>query len=145
MTICSARRQRLPKRGTNWGCNVAADAAPSAVDPLERVRRICLGFPEAVEAGGVGDPTFRVLDKIFAMQHAVKGRRSLWCKAPRGLQQVLTEADPDRYFAPPYVGQHGWVGLYLDMDLDWDLIEGLLEDSYRLTAPKRLATLLVEG
>ena len=114
----------------------------AALDPLERVRRICLAFPEATEAGGVGDPTFRVRDKIFAMQHAFKERRSLWCKAPTGLQQALVDAGPDRYFVPPYVGRHGWVGIFLDTALDWDVVAGLLEDSYRLTAPKRLAKLL---
>lgn len=110
--------------------------------PLERLRALCLAFPEAVEAGGVGDPSFKVRDKIFAMQHSMHGRPSLWLKAPAGLQGVLVEAQPERYFAPPYVGQHGWVGVYLDVDLDWELVADLVDGSYRMTAPKRLSALL---
>lgn len=34
---------------------------------LDRLRAICLALPEAIESGGVGDPTFKVRDKIFAM------------------------------------------------------------------------------
>jgi hypothetical protein len=112
---------------------------------LDRLRAICLALPEATEAGGVGDPTFRVRDKIFAMQHGANGRMSMWCKAPQGIQDMLVGSDPERYFVPPYVGHHGWVGVYLDVELDWDFIAGLVEDSYRMTAPKRLAALLKAG
>jgi predicted DNA-binding protein (MmcQ/YjbR family) len=111
-------------------------------DPLDRLRAICLALPEATEQGGVGDPTFRVRDKIFAMQHGVNGRRSMWCKAAPGIQDALVSADPERYVVPPYVGHHGWVGVYLDVALDWDDVADLVEDSYRMTAPKRLAALL---
>ncbi|MBI5666368.1 MAG: MmcQ/YjbR family DNA-binding protein [Chloroflexi bacterium] len=109
-------------------------------DWLAQLRLICLALPEATEGGGVGDPTFRVRDKIFAMQHRVDNRPSMWCKAPRGFQEVLVESDPDRFFVPPYVGHHGWVGVWLDVELDWEYIADLVEDSYRLTAPKRLHT-----
>ena len=44
---------------------------------LDRVRAICLALPEATEGGGVGSPSFRVRDKIFAMQHGVDGRPSM--------------------------------------------------------------------
>lgn len=111
-------------------------------DALERLRGICLTFPEAVEAGGVGDPTFKVREKIFAMRHGMDGRPSLWCKAPRGAQDVLVRSDPARYFVPPYVGHHGWVGFWLDKEVDWDEAADLIEESYRMTAPKRLVALL---
>ena len=44
-----------------------------------------------------------------------------------------------RYFAPPYLGPKGWVGIRLNNNPDWTLVQSLIEDSYRLTAPKRLA------
>ena len=53
-------------------------------------------------------------------------------------------ADPSRFFAPPYVGPKGWVGVRLDDGPDWDEVAGLVRRSYRLVAPKRLAA-LVEG
>lgn len=110
--------------------------------PLERLRGLCLAFPEAVEAGGVGDPSFKVRDKIFAMQHGMDGRPSLWVKAPPGVQELLVGAEPARFFRPPYVGHHGWVGAWLDVELDWEELADLVEESYRMTAPKRLSAQL---
>lgn len=109
---------------------------------LNQLRTICLALPETSEHGGVGNPTFRVRDKIFAMQHSVNDRPSMRCKAPAGAQEVLVESNPDRFFVPPYVGHHGWIGVWLDVELDWDEIADLIEDSYRITAPKRLRALL---
>ena len=88
--------------------------------PLDRLRDACLRFPEAVEAGGVGDPSFKVRGKIFAMQHGNEERPSLWVKAPPGAQELLVGSEPARFFRPPYVGHHGWVGAWLDVELDWD-------------------------
>jgi predicted DNA-binding protein (MmcQ/YjbR family) len=105
---------------------------------LARLRAICLALPEATEQGGVGDPTFKVRDKIFAMRHRVDGRMSMWCKAPAGAQDILVSSNPERFFVPPYVGHHGWVGIWLDVEIDWEEVEDLVEESYRMTAPKRL-------
>lgn len=109
---------------------------------LGRLRELCLAFPGAVEAGGVGDPSFKVRGKIFAMQHRHEGRPSLWCKAEPGVQELLVAAEPRRFFRPPYVGQHGWIGAWLDVALDWDELGDLIEESYRRTAPKRLVAQL---
>jgi predicted DNA-binding protein (MmcQ/YjbR family) len=109
---------------------------------LTQLRAICLAFPEASEQGGVGNPTFKVRDKIFAMRHQVGGRMSVWCKAPPGAQGALVHARPELFFVPPYVGHHGWVGAWLDDQLDWDQMAELIEESYRMTAPKRLVAQL---
>ena len=77
------------------------------------------------------------------MQHRWNGRPSLWCKAPPGAQEVLVGAEPERYFRPPYVGHHGWVGAWIDGDdVDWPYAAELIDQSYRMTAPKRLQKLL---
>ncbi len=115
----------------------------STIEPqqLERRRRICLALPEATEKEAWGDPTWRVRDRIFAMQKGNfdGGRPSLWMKAPEGAQAALVGSDPDRFFVPPYVGGKGWVGVYLDgRTLDWEELADLVEESYRLVAPKRL-------
>src|SRR5437764_8174158 len=100
-------------------------------DPLIQLRTICLAFPEAVEdKEGVGSPSFKVRDKIFAMHHGMNKRSSLWCKAPPGGQDMLVSSEPDRFFVPPYVGHHGWVGVWLDVDQDWEEISSLIDDSY---------------
>jgi predicted DNA-binding protein (MmcQ/YjbR family) len=114
------------------------------VELLDRLRELCLRFPEAVEAGGVGNPSFKVRDKIFAMQHGMDGHPSLWFKARPGVQPALIATDPDRYFVPPYVGHHGWIGAYLDVAVDWAEIADLVKESYRVTAPKRLLVLIGE-
>jgi hypothetical protein len=109
---------------------------------LTRLRAICLALPEASEQGGVGDPTFKVRDKIFAMRHPMDERESVWCKAQAGLQGTLVDSEPERFFVPPYVGQHGWIGVWLDVEQDWNFIKDLIIDSYCITAPKRLVKLL---
>ena len=111
---------------------------------LDRLREICLALPEATEKpfGGHTDPTWRVRDKIFAMysdNHHGDGMISLQCKGPPGAQEVLVGAEPERFFVPPYVGHNGWVGVRLDLPpVDWNVLAGLIADSYRMTAPKRL-------
>ena len=85
-------------------------------DRLSRLRELCLSLPEAVEKETWGDPTWRVRDRIFAMQKGnyEGGRPSLWCKAPDGAQEALVGSGAGRIFVPPYVGHKGWVGVYLD-------------------------------
>jgi len=111
-------------------------------DRLERLREICLAFPEATEQETWGHPTFRVRDKIFAACGSGEERLSMTCKAPSGAQEVLIATDPKRFFRPAYVGHRGWVGVRLDLPVDWDQIADLVEESYRMTAPKRLSARL---
>ena len=106
---------------------------------LDRLRAICLALPEAAEKETWEIPTFRVRDKIFAMAHDTG---TVWCKAPHGVQAILMEAAPERFFAPPYVGPKGWIGVRLGRGVDWSEVDALIRRSYRMTAPKRLAVLV---
>ena len=110
-------------------------------DPRDRLRAVCLALPEAEERETWGDPTWGVREKIFAMEKRGDGRVSVWLKAPPGAQEVLIAADPSRFFAPPYVGPKGWIGIRLDARPDWDEVAALVSRSFRLTTPKRLARL----
>lgn len=124
-----------------------AKKRPAAkADPVARVRELCLALPEAEEKlfGGHTHPTFRVRDKIFVMI-AGEANNEMWCKAPPGAQDILIGADPRRFFRPPYVGPKGWVGVRLDADPVWEHIEDLVRDSYRMTAPRRLAAQVPPG
>ena len=60
-------------------------------------------------------------------------------RRPDGVQQHLVETEPDRFFRPPYVGHRGWIGLRLDVDVDWDEVAAIVTDAYRHVAPKSLA------
>jgi hypothetical protein len=112
---------------------------------ITRLRRICLGLPEAEERETWGIATWRIRARIFCMWSTTDTpEAALWCKAPPGIQGMLVEAAPERFFIPPYVGHKGWIGVVLDASVDWDDVAGLVRRSWRMTAPKRLATTLPE-
>lgn len=111
-------------------------------DPLDRLRRICLALPETTERLSHGEPTFFVRDKktfvMYADNHHNDGRLAFWCAAPERFQSMLVEAEPERFFVPPYVGHRGWLGVRLDREVDWDEIGAIVDGAYRMVAPKRL-------
>jgi hypothetical protein len=118
-------------------------------NPLTRVRKLALSLPEAHEVEAWGEPTFRVKNKLFAMyaranNHHGGGRNAVWCKARPVNQSLMIGASPNRFFSPPYVGPSGWVGVWLDGDVDWEELLDLLADGYRLTAPRKLLDQLKE-
>ena len=117
----------------------------SATTPLARLRKLCFALPEVTEKEAWGTPTFRVRDKLFAMfndDHHGDGRIAVWCKAALGMQEILVDADGERFFRPPYVGPKGWIGIVLTGNVDWDEVHALLADAWRMTAPPKLAALL---
>jgi hypothetical protein len=106
---------------------------------LGRIRKLCLTLPETSERPSHGAPTFFVREKKSFLtvwhNHHGDGRFALICAAPEGLQAMLVEADPERFFVPPYVGHRGWLGLRLDREFEWDEIAGIVEDAYLEVAP----------
>ena len=109
---------------------------------LERIREICLALPETSERLSHGAPTFFVRgSRAFVTvltNHHDDGRFAIWCAAPDGMQTRLVEADPKRFFVPPYVGHRGWLGVRLDRALHWDELAGIAEDAYAEVAPDKL-------
>lgn len=112
------------------------------VDALARVRAACLALPETTERLSHGAPSFFVRDRstfvMFHDDHHGDGRLAIWCAAPDGVQELLVEQEPDRFFRPPYVGHRGWLGVRLDIDLDGDELAVIIEDAYRRIAPPAL-------
>jgi hypothetical protein len=116
---------------------------------LERLREICLGFPEVTERPSHGAPSWFVRDKKSFVMLWERGHHDhdfphLWCAAPPGAQEELLLAAPDRVFRPPYVGHRGWLGVRLDRRVDWAEVREWCTDAYRQVAPKSLATRLPE-
>lgn len=111
-------------------------------EALAQVRAIALELPEVTERLSHGAPTFFVRDKktfvMFVDNHHDDGRLALWTAAPAGVQSVLVETEPDRFFKPPYVGGRGWIGVRLDVDVEWDEIAQVIQDAYRCIASKKL-------
>lgn len=109
--------------------------------PVERVRAICLALPEATEKVAWGEPTWRVKDKIFGQydnNHHNAGRVGIWFKSTHEVRDTYVQDDDERYYVPPYVGHRGWIGVRLDVDVDWDRFEEIATMAWRLTAPKKL-------
>jgi hypothetical protein len=117
---------------------------------LERIRQIVQSLPEVSERLSHGAPSFYVRDKkpicrFHDADFAGDGRMSLWCPAPPGVRDELVAAERDRFFAPTPSASGvfaDWIGVYLDTEgalaVDWHEIAAILEDAYRLQAPKIL-------
>jgi len=78
---------------------------------------------------------------MYAERHH-DDRVACWCAAPPGAQEALVGAHPERFFRPPYVGGRGWVGVWLDVPVDWDDIAEIVTDAYRAVAPHKPVALL---
>jgi predicted DNA-binding protein (MmcQ/YjbR family) len=109
---------------------------------VERVRKICMAFPEANERISHGEPTwFAGKGKVFAMidgHHHDSPHLSVWLPQSFDAQESLIRSDPARYFKPPYVGVSGWVGVVLDTKPDWGVVAGLVRESYLRVASAKL-------
>ena len=103
----------------------------------DRVRRLCLSLPEVSEKISHGCPTFFVKKKVFAYyteDHHGDGRIAVQVPKPMGIQEMLIEANPKRFFRPPYVGVKGWVGIILPEVGDAELAEHIKE-AWTMIAP----------
>jgi hypothetical protein len=109
---------------------------------VRRIRELCLALPETSERLSHGQPTFFVRGKrSFLMvleNHHGDGRFAIWCAAEEGVQEMLVEADSERFFRPPYVGHRGWLGVRLDRGIHCDELAGIVEDAYAEVAPPKL-------
>lgn len=114
----------------------------------DEVRRICAGLPEAEVREGQ-HWALRVRGKNFAyhlVDHHGDGRVAVQCKAGPGDNAALVAAEPDRFFMPPYMAHHGWVGLWLDTGgTDMDEVGEMLRTAYVLVAPKTLGRRVAGG
>jgi hypothetical protein len=107
---------------------------------FEDVRTIALGLPEVEErVTWETDITFRVRDRIFAI--GGEGSSGVSIKASLEHQAELLDMDPATFARSAYVGRFGWVTVKLDR-VDRALLESLLRDAWRRTAPKKLAATL---
>jgi hypothetical protein len=107
---------------------------------IEHLRRLCSNLPGVTEKLSHGEASWFVAGMQFVTtaDHHHDDRLSAWLAAPEGAQQMLVQADPKRFFRPPYVGVRGWLGIYLDVEVDWVEVGMMVEQAYRQVAPKRL-------
>ena len=116
---------------------------------IAKLRAICMTFPEAGERLSHGEPTwFAGKGKVFAMldnHHHGSPHLAVWLPQPMGVQEALVEADPSRFFRPPYVGPSGWVAVILDGRPDWKMIQSLVRDAYVHVATAKLRKRLLDA
>jgi predicted DNA-binding protein (MmcQ/YjbR family) len=104
---------------------------------LEKVRALCLAFPEAKEVEAWGHPTFRAGKKMFAAYGNDPGEGpTLGMKVGFDRQDELLQ--DNRFYPTPYAARQGWVSIHLDSKTSWTEIGGLLREAYRQVALKRM-------
>lgn len=111
--------------------------------PVPRLRALCLALPEVYERLNHGEPSWAVRGRTVVTYSARRpeGRLGFWCPAPPGEREALVSAEPGRFFHPPFGGR-GWVGVYLDVRVDWAEVRELVVEAYRLVAPRKLVARL---
>ena len=105
---------------------------------FDDVRRLALALPEVEERlTWDTDITFRVRDRIFAI--GGEGATAVSIKASPERQSELVDLDPETFRPSAYVGRFGWVTAELER-VSIELLDDLLREAWRRTAPKRLVT-----
>lgn len=95
-----------------------------------------MALPEVQEKLTWGtDVTFRIRDKMFVV--GADGSEGISLKASLTAQTDLIDLDPETFSVAAYVGRYGWVNIKLER-IDRPLLEKLLRDAWRATAPKKL-------
>ena len=106
-----------------------------------RVREAA-GLPGVEAVVTSGHTSFSVGGRRFAwllVDHHGDGRLALHVKAPPGVQEALVQ-EHGCFCRPAYLGNRGWVAVDLapGAGADWDRVEQLVEQAWRMSATKRL-------
>lgn len=121
-----------------------AITAASSDRRLSALSKICLALPESTREDCGSHASFLVRKKTFVYylnNHHGDGIVSVCCKVLKGDNTILAGTQPERFYLPAYIAHRGWVALRLDVGkVDWEEVNELVIGSYCLTAPKRLAT-----
>src|SRR5690242_6675042 len=111
-------------------------------DAYDRLRARGLALPEAVEEHPWGHSALKVRGKSFVFLNLEEGRFSLSTKLPvsRDFALVFDFTEPTGYG----LGRAGWVtsAFAPGDEMDLDLLERWIVESYRAVAPKKLGALV---
>ena len=107
---------------------------------FQDVREISLALPEVEEVVTWGtDINFRVNQKMFVI--GGEDATAVTVKASITTQAELLDLDPETFGKAAYVGRFGWVTVQLAR-VDRGMLEQLLRDAWRATAPAKLRGLV---
>lgn len=112
----------------------------STLGPVfERLRAFGLSLPEAAQAQPWGHIALKVRNKTFVFLNLEDERLSLSVKLPasRDFALIFDWTEPTGYG----LGRAGWVSAAFAAgdEIDLDLLERWIAESYRAIAPKKLA------
>lgn len=102
---------------------------------FEKVRSLALAFPNVVDATSYGTPAFKVAGNLIARLH--QDGVSLVVKIDPGERAMRMKVDPETFYITDHYLNYPWI-LVRIATVDPDDLRDLLEDAWRLTAPKRL-------
>ena len=130
------------------GKKTPARKPPNGDKQRKRIARIVEALPEAEAKPSGLHMSLEVRKKRFGwflVDHHGDGRVDLNCKAAADMHDMLRNLMPDHFHVPKYLGNKGWVGVWLDRpELDWEFVELLLREAYARVAPKKLAAQVVK-
>ncbi len=104
----------------------------------ETVREIARALPGAVEGTSYGTPAFHVGKKLFVRKH--QDGESLVVKIDFEQRKMRINADPETFFITDHYLNYPWVLVRL-ATVEPDDLRELLQDAWRLSAPRGFATL----
>jgi hypothetical protein len=102
---------------------------------FETVRRIARELPGAEEGTSYGTPAFKVGGRLFVRQH--QDGESLVVKTEPSQRAMRMRADPETFYITDHYINYPWVLVRL-ASVDPDDLRDLLEEAWRISAPKRL-------
>lgn len=119
-----------------------ADKTSGSARQRKRVIGIVEQLPEGAAIAQGTHLSLEVRKKRFGWfldNHHGDGRVALNCKASAEMRDVLQQLAPKQFHVPKYLGNRGWIGLWLDVDkMNWSAVELTLREAYSSVAPKSL-------
>jgi predicted DNA-binding protein (MmcQ/YjbR family) len=103
-------------------------------DPESWLRKVCLALPGTSEAASWGHPNFRAAGRTFAVFEIYRGRPCIATAAEPEEQTFLVERFG--FFKTPYVGNRGWVSVYVDEPASFSLVRDLVLAAHRRAMEK---------
>jgi hypothetical protein len=102
---------------------------------FETVREIALALPGVEEGLSYGTPGFRVKGKLFA--RIWEDGETLVLKVGFDAREILMKAEPATFFITDHYAGYPYVLVRLPV-IDRSKLAGVVEEAWRLNAPKRL-------
>jgi predicted DNA-binding protein (MmcQ/YjbR family) len=130
-----------PKRAVGSLARRPASGKPGSTRQRARVVRIVEQLPEAEAIASGTHLSLEVRKKRFGYfldDHHGDGRLALHCKSSPDVSEALLELAPEQVHTPKYLGNKGWIGLWLDGTVHWEAVEIAIREAYALVAPKLL-------